>query len=331
MLKGQGMTISEMVAFAQRAEEQGYESVWVPEFWRECFVPLAAIAMRTSRIRVAAGVALAYPRSAALMAQTVANIDELSEGRFIFGLGTGAPDTNDLWYDVGDQSRPLTKLKDVAEIVRRILAASQGDVVSFQGQEARTEHFPLTFQPLRPDVPLYLGSIKPRSIETAGAMADGVLTGAMLSLPWLEQVAEPRLHAGAVGAGRSADEVDLASLVTCCVADDPDEARAMARAEVATYLPFESIRTVYEVSGFSEAREVAAEAFHRHDSETVLAQVTDEMVDTLTVCGTPDQCREKLEALRQYVQLPVLIPAAAGLTAAQVRRNTERLLETFSA
>ena len=127
MLKGQGMTISEMVAFAQRAEEQGYESVWVPEFWRECFVPLAAIAMSTSHIRVAAGVALAYPRSAALMAQTVANIDELSEGRFIFGLGTGAPDTNDLWDDVGEQSRPLTKLKDVAEIVLESVEATTNE------------------------------------------------------------------------------------------------------------------------------------------------------------------------------------------------------------
>lgn len=43
-------------------------------------------------------------------------------------------------------------------------------------------HFPLTFSPLRPEIPLYLGSIKPRSIETAGAIADDVLTGAMVSL-----------------------------------------------------------------------------------------------------------------------------------------------------
>jgi len=54
------------------------------------------------------------------------------------------------------------------------------------------------------------------------------------------------------------------------------------------------------------------------------------MVDTVTVAGTPDECRDKLEALRMYVKLPVLIPAAAGLPPAQVRRNTERVLETFS-
>ena len=331
MLKGEGMAIPEMVEWAQRAEAAGYESVWVPEFWRECFVPLAAIAAATSRIGVASGIALAYARSATLMAQAVENLDEVAQGRFIFGLGAGAPDTNALWFDVGDQRRPLTRLREVAEIVRKVLAAREGEEVTFAGQEARVQHFPLTYTPFRARVPLYLGSIKPRSIETAGAIADGVLTGALISLRYLDEVVQPRLKAGVARAGRTADEVDLASLLTCAIADDPEEARAMARHEVATYLPFESIRTVFEVSGFREAREAAAEAFRRHDSDAVLAAVTDEMVDTLTIAGTPEQCREKLEAFRQYVRLPVLIPAAAGLPAAQVRRNTERLLETFAA
>ena len=92
----------------------------------------------------------------------------------------------------------------------------------------------------------------------------------------------------------------------------------MARREVATYLPFESIRTVFEVSGFGDARAAKAAAFQRNDRESVLAQVTGEMVDTVTVAGTPGECRRKLEALRKCVKLPVLIPAAAGLPPAQV-------------
>ena len=87
---------------------------------------------------------------------------------------------------------------------------------------------------------------------------------------------------------------------------------------------------MFEVSGFGDARAAAAAAFRRNDREGVLTQVTDEMGDTVTVAGTPDECCDKLEALRMYVKLPVLIPAAAGLPPAQVRRNTERLLETFS-
>src|SRR5205807_2859689 len=79
MLKGQHMPISEMVELAQRAENAGYESVWVPEFWRECFVPAAAVALGTSRIKIGSGIALAYARSPALLAQTVANIDEVAE------------------------------------------------------------------------------------------------------------------------------------------------------------------------------------------------------------------------------------------------------------
>ncbi len=331
MLKGQHMTIREMVEFAQRAEAIGYESVWVPEFWRECFVPAAAIALGTSRIRIGSGIALAYARSPALTAQTVANMDEVAQGRFLFGLGIGALEPNEFWYDIRDQARPLTRLREVAEIVRCVLAARQDEQVSYDGREARVRHFPVAFAPLRPQVPLYFGSIKPRSIELAGAFADGILTGALISPRYLDEVVLPHLRAGAEGAGRSLDDVDLASLVTCAVADDPAEAREMARADVATYLPFEGIRTVFELSGFADEQKTAAEAFLRHDTDAVLAAVTDEMIDALTIAGTPDECRQKLERFRPYVKLPVLLPAAAGLSPAQARRNTELVLETFSA
>ncbi len=105
----------------------------------------------------------------------------------------------------------------------------------------------------------------------------------------------------------------------------------MAKREIAVYLPFESIRTVFEMSGFGEEREAAAAAFAKNDREGVLACVTDEMVHALTIAGTPSQCREQLDAFREYVKLPVLIPAASGLATAQVRRNAERLIETFAA
>jgi alkanesulfonate monooxygenase SsuD/methylene tetrahydromethanopterin reductase-like flavin-dependent oxidoreductase (luciferase family) len=330
MLKGQHMSIQGMIEFSVQAEERGFESVWIPEFWRECFVPAAAIAMRTSRIQIGVGIALGYARSATLMAQTVANIDEVSQGRFIFGLGTGAFEPNELWYDVRNQKRPLTRIRDVAEIVRRVLTAHQDEQVSYEGKEASMKDFPVAFTPHRPRVPLYLGSIKPRSIELAGAIADGVLTGALISVQYLREVVRPRLHAGATGAGRSARDVDLASLVTCAIADDPAEARAMARADVATYLPFEGMRTVFDQSDYGEIQKEAAAAFLRNDIDAVRAAVTDDMIDTLTVCGTPDQCRAKLEALREYVELPVLLPAAAGLSPAEVHRNTARILETFA-
>lgn len=329
MLKGQHMPIAEMVDFARAAEARRFESIWVPEFWREAFVPAAAIALGTSRIGIATGIALGFARSPALTAQTVANLDELSGGRFVFGLGTGAFEPNELWYDVPPQARPLTRLREVAEIVRRVLAARDGEQVTFEGEEASTRHFPLAFTPLRPSVPLYLGSIKPRSIELAGAIADGVVTGALISSAYLADVVEPRLRAGAASAGRDPAEVDLASLVTVAIADDPTEAREMARADVATYLPFEGIRTVFEASGFAEQQRFAAEAFLRNDLAAVRSAVTDEMVETLTVCGTPDECRAKLERLRRHVRLPVLFPAAAGLTPDEVRRNTERIVETF--
>jgi alkanesulfonate monooxygenase SsuD/methylene tetrahydromethanopterin reductase-like flavin-dependent oxidoreductase (luciferase family) len=331
MLKGQQMPIADMVDYAQRAETAGYHSVWVPEFWRECFVPAAAIAMATSRIKIGSGISVAYLRSPALLGMTVANIDEVSQGRFIFGLGTGAFEPNEYWHDVRDQSRPLTRLREVAEIVSRVLAAEPGQQVNYEGRDVSTRYLPMFFKPLRSRVPLYLGSIKPRSLELAARTADGAVLGAMMSMKYLEEVVDPHLRKGARDAGRRPEDIDLGALVTTAIADDPAVAREMVRDDVATYLPFEGIADVFRVSGFADQQKAAAEAFLRNDLDAVRAAVTDEMVDALTLSGTPDQVRAKLEELRQYLKLPILLGAAAALTPEEITRNTDRILETFTA
>jgi alkanesulfonate monooxygenase SsuD/methylene tetrahydromethanopterin reductase-like flavin-dependent oxidoreductase (luciferase family) len=330
MLKGQNMPITEMVELAQRAERAGYDSVWIPEFWRECFVPAAAVALGTSRIKIGSGIALAYARSPALTAQTVANIDEVAGGRFILGLGTGAFEPNEFWYDVREQRRRLTRRRDVAEIVKQYLAAKSGDEITYEGRAGSTRNFPLTFTPYRPRIPIYFGAIKPKSIEAAAEIADGVLTGALISLRYLDDVVIPSVRRGAERAGRPFEDVDVAGLVTCAIADDAAEAREMVRADVATYLPFEGIRDVFTLSGYAEEQKTAAEAFMRNDRDAVLAAVTDEMIDDVTLCGTPDHCREKLHALRRHMRLPVLLPAATSLSHEEISRNIDRMFQTFT-
>lgn len=331
MLKGQQMPITDMVSYAQRAEAAGYDSVWIPEFWRECFVPAAAIAAGTSRIKIGSGIACAYLRSPALLGMTVANIDEVCQGRFIFGLGTGAFEPNEYWHDVREQRRPLTRLREVAEIVNRILAAEPGAQVNYEGRDVSARYLPLFFKPVRPKIPLYLGSIKPRSLELAGRIAEGAMTGAMMSIKYLEEVARPHLRKGAQDAGRRPEDVVLAGLATTAIADDPVVAREMVRDDVATYLPFEGIADVFRVSGFTDEQKIAADAFVRNDLDAVRAAVTDEMVDALTLAGTPEQVRAKLEERREYMDLPILLPAAAALTPEEITANLDRMLETFTA
>src|SRR5687768_7719285 len=79
----------QIVGFVQRAEELGYDSIWVPEAWgRDAFTLLTELAVRTARIKLGTGIVNVYSRTPALLAQTVASLDEISGGRVILGLGT---------------------------------------------------------------------------------------------------------------------------------------------------------------------------------------------------------------------------------------------------
>ena len=88
-LNGDQVTLEETLQFARQAEAQGFASVWVPEAWRDAFVPLTAIALQTSRIRIGTAIALAMARSPVLMEKAAASLDELSHGRLTLGIGPG--------------------------------------------------------------------------------------------------------------------------------------------------------------------------------------------------------------------------------------------------
>ena len=93
-----GESIAELVAAARTAEDGGFETVWFPELHRSATIPLAVTATETSTIRVGTGIALAFVRSPLITALTAIDLDELSEGRFLLGVGTGAPRLNTDWH-----------------------------------------------------------------------------------------------------------------------------------------------------------------------------------------------------------------------------------------
>ena len=90
VLSGEGMPIEELVAYGAGLEDAGFDSVWHEEIFRDPFVPLAAIAARTSRLKLGTSVST-WVRTPVASALIAANLDELSNGRYVHGVGTGPP------------------------------------------------------------------------------------------------------------------------------------------------------------------------------------------------------------------------------------------------
>ena len=145
--------------------------------------------MMTNKISLGTGVTNPYTRNAAIIASSIASINELSGGRAILGIGPGDKATFD---KMGiDWDKPLTKVRESVQAIRAFLAREQVNQAGFKGAQ-------MSFAAGK--IPIYIGAQGPKMLELAGAIADGVLINA--SHPEDFKFAVPVIRQGAEKAGR---------------------------------------------------------------------------------------------------------------------------------
>lgn len=304
-----GLDAAEIVECAVLAESLGYDSVWMAEgHGGDQFAVLAAVAVRTHRVALGTCISSVFVRSAPTIAMAAATVDRLSGGRFILGLGSSHR------VQVGPEhglpyGKPVTRVRETVAVVRRLLRDGH---VSYRGETVAIERFDLWFAPFRPRLPIYLAAVFPRMIGVCGEIADG----AILTRTTLASGADAKKHvaAGAAAAGREPGAVALASLLPAAAADDPGAAFDALRPGVAMYTGFfpRYNRTAVE-QGFGEEAAVVAEAWARGDHAAATAAVSDALIDSVCVVGTPRRCRDRIDAYRDSgIDLPMIAPVAEG-------------------
>src|SRR6266702_2926643 len=163
------------ITYAIEAERFGVDFAWSPEAWGyDAVTPLAYLAAKTSRIRLGTGIMQIGARTPAMIAMTAMTMAALSDDRFILGLGVSGPQVMEGWHGVRYHP-PLTRLRETVEIVRLAL---RGERVVYRG---KVYELPLPDGQGRAlkagvpprEVPIYLATLGPRSLEVTGAIADG--------------------------------------------------------------------------------------------------------------------------------------------------------------
>lgn len=304
-----GPNASEIVECIKLAESLGYESAWAAEgHGGDQFAILSAAAVQTSRILLGTSISSVFVRTAPTIAMAAATVDELSAGRFILGLGSSHKVQVEPEHGV-PYGKPLTRVRETVELIRRLLRDGN---VHFQGETVRVEEFELWFKPRRPEIPIYLAAVFPKMIAACGELADGII----LTRSTLKTGAEVRAHLaeGARTAGRNPADVVVTSLLPTAVAPTRAEALDLMRPGLAFYASFfPRYNRLLAEHGFAEQAAAVAEAWSRGDREAALAAVSDDMVDATSVAGTPDECRERLQAYRDSgIDVPIISPFARG-------------------
>lgn len=320
------------VALAQRAEAAGFASVWSAEFWNQHpFAVLGAVAESTERIGIGTAIANAFTRSPVVHGTAALDLDELSGGRMSLGLGSGTSRMNEEWYGV-PFSRPAARMAECVRVLRAFFAAK--DKLGFRFEGAFYDlTIPLFTRPgaPRPGVPVLVAGVNRRMVETAGAVADGLVGHPLASRRWHRERTLPWLRGAEEASERPAGACRLVPYVMTSIQEDRTLARRDARSQIGFYASVSVYRSVLELHGCADVAERCRAALARFDLRGLADAVPDALVDEIAIAGTPDEARERLTAWRDLTSEPLLYAPTAGVPPERVRANLDAILDLFRA
>ena len=319
--------VREQLRLAKKAEDLGYDSLWVTEtrLARDAISLLGAMAARTERIRLGTGIVNTWTRGPALMAVTFATLDNLAPGRMNIGLGAYWDPL--AWKQGIERRKPLTQMREYIGVLRRLLALEEG--VTFEGELVKVRDLTLDLgygdARVPPRVKIQIGPTGPKMMELTGEIADGALINGILP-PSYTRTSLERIAAGAARAGRTLADIEKLQLVNVSMNADPEKAFFDAKRLVTQYLgqqPHFAKALAYPDDKLAELKSVMGGWPPRPGGvEDAMRLVDDALVDDLIAHGTPEQC---VASVQRWVDTGldqvILIPLS---------RNYDEILETFA-
>ena len=322
--------MGELVREAQLAEQAGFESVWVTDFFnRDAYVRMAMIGHATKRIGVASGIAYAFGRSPVLTAAAAADVDEITEGRVVLGLGTGTRRMQESWYGLKFES-PAPKAAEVVHLLRALWAAPPGRPFTFEGRFYNIA-IDLFGRPgrVRTRIPVYLAGVNRIMVRTAGEHADGLVGHPLYSRRYLAEVVIPAVEDGLQRGGRARSAFDLADYVITSVSHDREQAREEARRQIAFYSTTVTYDPLLDRHGWQDEKQAIRAAWRRFDIAAMSAAVTDDMVDQIAVAGTPAECRAQILRYEGLLDHVLIYPPSFGVKHERVIENYALIRQVF--
>lgn len=308
------------VELAKRAEsEWGYPAIWMAETaGPDSFSLAGAMAVSTSTIEIGTAIVAVYNRTPAVLAMSAATLAQLSNNRFILGLGSSSHAIMGDWNGV-DFRAPLGHVRESVAIVRQALA---GEKTDFAGKHFHSHGLRIGARATKP-VRVYLAALREQMCELAGEIGEGLIINFQPASAMPQILAAYRR--GAAKAGRDGSRDEVVCRFQVCVTDDRAKARALVRMAFGGYLAAPVYNAFLDWCGFPEEAKAIAEAFARRDRAAVATAITDEIVDRIAIIGTADECREQIARfVAAGVTTPVLSPLATSAAEAL------RVYETFA-
>ena len=321
----------QLVPLVKEWEAAGIEGVWVPQIFGLPQVTLAAAAAVTSRIKLGSGITLAFTRSPLETACSVIDLDHISDGRAVLGLGSSAQSQIEGSFGM-PYGRPLAHMREVVQQVRAVIAKGHtGELHKLEGEYATLDlsHFRLTGPARRSAVPIYLPAIFEKACEQAGEIADGLLGHPLWTTQWVHDRVGPHLGVGLEKSTRDRSDFDLNLMIFTVINDDRDEAIADARANVAFYTQSPQYLRYFEAIGFGREAKAIQAAFAQQDFAAMEQACPDEMVSAITVVGSAADVKAQVIERASFADSITPVVPQFGMADDKAATYRQRIADLF--
>jgi probable F420-dependent oxidoreductase len=298
---------------ARAAEDLGFAGLWTSETKHDAFLPLAIAANETHQIGLGTSVAIAFSRSPMETAQTAWDLQDLSDGRFVLGLGTQVKAHITRRFSM-PWDRPAARLREYILALRAIWESFQSEgPLNFEGDFYRHTLMTPFFDPGpidHPEIPIYIAGVNTRLANLAGEICDGFHVHPFHSPEYVRRTVIPAIAEGARQANRDPEQVTLATsafVITGVNGERAIEQRESVRAQISFYASTPTYFTVLEAHGWEDVGERLSTMAREKKWREMPAIITDEMLAAFAIEAAPDEIgpalRERYEGLIDRVAL----------------------------
>jgi probable F420-dependent oxidoreductase len=289
---------------ARAAEAAGFDALWAAETDHDPFLSCALAASTTERIEIGTAIAIAFARTPMTLAGTAHDLQELTSGRFVLGLGSQIKPHIENRYSM-PWSKPASRMREFIQALHAIWDCwEHGNPLAFEGEFYRHTLMTPMFTPRahglgRPKV--FLAGVGPLMTEVAGEVADGFICHGFSSERYLREHTLPALQRGCDRTGRTLDDIEIVApgFVVTGVDDAAiDQAAATTRRQMAFYGSTPAYRPVLELHGWGDLQTELHAMSKRGEWRRMGDLITEEILETFAVVGRPDEVGRELH--RRY-------------------------------
>ena len=292
---GSLLSVEQVIECTKMISETNIDSIWIPETWgMENFSMLGAVSSETKSQKIGSSIINIYSRSPSTISMGAATTDILSDGRLILGLGTSSvPIVED--FHGNEFETPVQRMREYIEIIRLSLSKKQ---INYSGKIFNLKNFTLLIKPKRQSIPIYLAAINQRMVNLAWELGDGVIF-------YLRPLDEMKKTISKMQTER---KIDVACQIITCISNNSEEAIQRAKKTLAFYISVGKVyREFLAKNGFENETNNIFEEFKKSGFKSNHELITDSMLNSLCISGSPEEVKVQLEKFRDTgINLPII-------------------------